>query len=496
MCSIIGAALAPKLTAPQKVLAQRIVNTMWQHGTARGRDGRGWVYDSGVGTQWPSARAGDHLRPCTLGPPPVSSGAVLIGNFRAEPTTEYVKSKTALDQQPYVLATGQQSWAVVHNGTIANDKVLRAAVRHTYNSTIDSAAIVETLTLALDATRSPEAAFYNTIDLLEGSFAILAMCNMRRWELFFACNYRPIWALRTDFGVFVASTRDAFGEHTEHVPQMIRPYTKGVITHVEPVIIESVHRAPSPVDAKGSPRALVVCSGGLDSVVAATIAQKRDGFNVTLLHFTYGSRAEPRERAAVDRVAQRLGCELIVQSIDAYRVEDSPLLDVDSPIAGGEPGAEFAHEWVPARNLLMLSLATAIAEARGIQTIILGNNLEEAGAYPDNEPEFIDRFNDLLPFAVRAGARMRVLQPVGNLMKHEIVAAGVRYGAPLDATWSCYRQGILHCGRCGPCFMRRAAFQINGISEVIKYECDDEQKETGGEEGGATSETVSGEEKG
>jgi 7-cyano-7-deazaguanine synthase len=156
--------------------------------------------------------------------------------------------------------------------------------------------------------------------------------------------------------------------------------------------------------------------------------------------------------------------------MDIYDKSDSPLLRDDSNIAGGEEGAEFAHEWVPARNIVMLSIATAYAEAKGFDYIVLGNNLEEAGAYPDNEPEFINRFNDLLPFAVGDGKRVRVVMPVGNLMKHEIVDLGHRLGAPLDLTWSCYRAGDKHCGTCGPCFMRRTAFEINNLEEVIEYE--------------------------
>ena len=212
-----------------------------------------------------------------------------------------------------------------------------------------------------------------------------------------------------------------------------------------------------------------MCSGGLDSVVSAAYAQRELGLDIHLIHFMYGSRAEGPEVKAVQAVAQALGAEITLFPLPVYRKEDSPLLDPDSKVAGGEEGAEFAHEWVPARNLLLLSVATAFAEARGMETIVLGNNLEEAGAYPDNEPEFIAKFNDLLPFAVGDGRRMRVIMPVGNMMKHEIVVLGAEIDAPMHLTWSCYRAGELHCGKCGPCFMRRTAFDINGLEEVIQY---------------------------
>lgn len=137
------------------------------------------------------------------------------------------------------------------------------------------------------------------------------------------------------------------------------------------------------------------------------------------------------------------------------------------PVAGAVAGAEWAHEWVPARNLLMLSWAAAFAEANDYHHIALGNNLEEAGAYPDNEEELTTLFGDLLPNAVQNGYGLNVLSPVGNLMKHEIVRVGLEIGAPYHLTWSCYLDGERHCGHCGPCFMRRTAFERNGARDPV-----------------------------
>lgn len=219
---------------------------------------------------------------------------------------------------------------------------------------------------------------------------------------------------------------------------------------------------------RGKAKALVICSGGLDSVVSAAWAVKQ-GYEVSLIHFLYGSRAQQPEVNAISAVAEALGVAYTLFPLDIYDQKDSPLLDPNAELAGGEAGAEFASEWVPARNLVLMSVATAYAEARGIETLVLGNNLEEAGAYPDNEPEFVNKFNDMLPFAVGANNKMKVVMPVGNLMKHEIVALGQQLDAPMHLTWSCYRAGSLHCGKCGPCYMRRTAFEINGLPEVIKY---------------------------
>jgi 7-cyano-7-deazaguanine synthase len=458
MCSIVGA-LVQRIDSHQKLAAvNALLEHIWQASHERGRDGRGFVINSSADSE-PSAYRNvkrSHGRgtraPALLG---ICRTAAVIGNLRAEPTTEFVREKCLSDQQPY--SAGK--WSIVHNGTIANDKALRTG---TLPTSIDSAAIVE----QLEGFAGTFSNFIDTVRDLKGSYAILATHEEHTDKLYVAANYRPIWYIETEFGLFFASSRDYLPQ--EYAPRMVNPYTACLFANGKLAVEESLFG-----NLPHGEQALVVCSGGLDSVVSATYAQRELGMDVHLIHFLYGSRAEGPEVKAIQAVAEFLGAELTLFNLPVYSKGDSPLLDPDSKVAGGEEGAEFAHEWVPARNLLLLSVATAFAEARGIDTIVLGNNLEEAGAYPDNEPEFIARFNDLLPFAVGDGKRMRVIMPVGNLMKHEIVALGNQIGAPMHLTWSCYRAGEVHCGTCGPCYMRRKAFEINNLPEVITYK--DEQ---------------------
>jgi len=454
MCAIVGFTLDADGSAAR---ANAVLSTILRASRERGRDGMGYrlAQDGDVierrflgREQWDGEGLFDTDRA-------VYSGT-LLANLRAEPTTEYVADKHWQDQQPYVLG----KWSVVHNGTIANDHELRTNALETR---IDSAAIAELLAEVHGGTQPPSLAFTSMLRDLKGSYAIIATHDDEPGLLYVACNYRPIWWAKDDSGTYLASARHYFPPRL--APQMLPPYSAWLIDDGG-----AHHRLdPRPWGGDGPrQRALVVCSGGLDSVVAAS-EMVRDGAEVTLLHFRYGSRAEGPEVAAVQAVAHSLGVPLLVAPMDVYDPADSPLLRADSTIAGGEAGAEYAHEWVPARNLVMLALATAMAEARGFDVIVLGNNLEEAGAYPDNEPEFVARFNDLLPFAVGDGRRVRVAMPVGNLMKHEIVALGHANGAPMNLTWSCYRAGPIHCGTCGPCHMRRTAFAINGLPEVIQY---------------------------
>lgn len=476
MCAIFGAIIWD--ASPQGVdAANAVMNHIVGCSVERGRDGQGWAtIELHRGVQALDPELKSHRSPLRISKwneqakffSGSSIASTLIGNMRAEPTTEYVEAKHEYDQQPYKFGP----WTIVHNGTIANDKELRefAADESAPNgqflpTSIDSAAIVELLASKPTEGMTPSDIaqyFAERMTLLKGSYAILATHDEHPGLVLTACNYRPIWFAASTNGVFFASSRSYFPDFL--VPQMIEPYSMwafapGIRSRIDPVCYPPV----------ADRRALVVCSGGLDSVVAAAWA-KAEGYDVSLLHFRYGSRAEGPEDKAIWAVAEALKVGVWTRDMYIYEDTDSPLLQNDSAIAGGEEGAEFAHEWVPARNLMMLAYATAMAEAKGFDTLILGNNLEEAGAYPDNEPEFIQRFNDMLPFAVGDGKRVRVVMPVGNLMKHEIVALGHKLGAPLHLTWSCYRAGEKHCGTCGPCYMRRTAFEINGLPEVIEYE--------------------------
>lgn len=471
MCSVFGALVHLRNRA-QVEEANRILTVLYRRSIERGRDGRGWYMkttDYNDDLSFKQHRSTKRHNDRDSEDIPQFDGSVefgsLVGNMRAEPTTEFVNEKHDYDQQPY--SSGR--WHVVHNGTIANDKELRAPVPawSRCETRIDSAAIPEVLAMVDrdfgDGDATDFGKFKLGINQLKGSFAILATVGAD--HIYVACNYRPVWYIETEYGVFFGSTRRVFPE--QFTPCMIEPYTVHEFRMTEQGPKNRMLRSNMRDNSYGA-KALVVCSGGLDSVVSAAWA-KENGYRIELIHFQYGSRAEGPEVQAVQKVAEALGCKVTLFPLPVYKKGDSPLLDPDSVVAGGEAGAEFAHEWVPARNLLLLSVATAYAEANGFETLVLGNNLEEAGAYPDNEPEFIDRFNDLLPFAVGDGKKLKVIMPVGNMMKHEIVQLGLEVKAPMHLTWSCYRAGTVHCGTCGPCFMRRTAFQINNTPEVIDY---------------------------
>ena len=213
---------------------------------------------------------------------------------------------------------------------------------------------------------------------------------------------------------------------------------------------------------------LVVCSGGLDSTTAAAHALKVDGRKPILLHFRYGCRAETREVEAVKNVGSALGAEVLLVELPWLKqLGGSSLTDPRSKIAGPIEGAEYPHEWVPARNLLMIAHAAALCDARGISEIYMGLNLEEGAVYPDNTVEFYERLNGVLPFATLARPVIRM--PLARMMKWQIVRHANAIGAPIHLSWSCYRSGPLHCGQCGPCYLRRTAHSMVNVPDSVQY---------------------------
>lgn len=356
-----------------------------------------------------------------------------IACHRATPTTE---EEAPIHNQPI-----GGKYKIVHNGTISNDGEL--GVRE---GEIDSSVLAEVLDLTSLET------FRDSLQTVKGSYAIAAL---KEDTIYLACNYKPIFILRQDGNVYFSSLKHHLGENSKRMD----PYS--VMDLLTGESLEIPREQPD--------RAIVICSGGLDSTsVAGYACQKHK--EVLLMHFTYGCKAETSEMKAIKEIAEKLKCQYVFLSLPYKGMTGgSPLLE-DKEISEGVKGAEYAFEWVPARNFLFMAYATAYAEANGFGHIYLGTNLEEGGAYPDNEEQFILDVNNCLYGAVQNGKKIEIHTPLGNLMKREIVEFGTKYGSPLELSWSCYHSGEKHCGKCGPCYMRKMAFKRAGIKDPTEYE--------------------------
>lgn len=456
MCSITGFIHMPGTTLKREAVAARL-STVLERSAERGRDSVGIVALTSTG----QLRAVKQIRPTSydFAHSVIDANvSVVIANNRAEPTTEYIQHKTHQDVQPFV----SRHIAVTHNGIIANDRELQAGYRLEVSTKIDSAIIPPLIELI-----GVEEALKNLI----GSFSLAIVDARHPRRLWLACNYKPLF-IQNDpqTGCYwFASQAEYLSPETSIAQRLcsapIVPLTPYSLLEIDSDT--STMRETILEPRERNKRALVICSGGLDSTTTAKWAQLQ-GYQITLLHFLYQCRAETREVEAVTSIARALNCDYRIEDLEWLgRLGGNPLTDPSIPLQSGEAGAEFAHEWVPARNLVFCSLAAALADRFGYDTILLGLNLEEGGAYPDNTVAFYRAVDLALDIGTRS--RAQILSPLANKVKHEIVRLALDIGAPIDKSWSCYEGGPVHCGRCGPCYMRRQAFRMNGCSDPIAY---------------------------
>lgn len=226
----------------------------------------------------------------------------------------------------------------------------------------------------------------------------------------------------------------------------------------------------------GAPTAIVLLSGGLDSAVVAAWMRSR-GFDLIALSFDYGQRHRV-ELGCAAKVAAFVGAiEHRVVSLDLRAFGGSALTDEiavpkDRSI---EHADEIPVTYVPARNTVFLSIALALAEARGARDLAIGVNALDYSGYPDCRPEYIEAFVRLANLATRDGVeaaargetRFRVHAPLQALTKAQIVRLGVDLGVDFALTTSCYDPGAegRPCRRCDACVLRIRGFEEAGVPD-------------------------------
>jgi 7-cyano-7-deazaguanine synthase len=227
------------------------------------------------------------------------------------------------------------------------------------------------------------------------------------------------------------------------------------------------------------PIAVVLLSGGLDSAAALAIARSH-GSACYALSVDYGQRHR-HELSAASAVAKQLGArEHKTVRLDLRTIGGSALTaDIPVPknrqLAAGE--ADIPITYVPARNLVFLSIATAWAEVLGARDVYIGVNAVDYSGYPDCRPEFIRAFEAAASLATRAGVDgtpCRIRTPLIELSKAEIIREGARLGVDFSLTHSCYDpieapSGVLACGRCDSCTLRVRGFREAGIPDPTRY---------------------------
>jgi 7-cyano-7-deazaguanine synthase len=218
--------------------------------------------------------------------------------------------------------------------------------------------------------------------------------------------------------------------------------------------------------------AVVLLSGGLDSMVCAGIARER-GFSVFALTIDYNQRHRIELESAA-RIAEALADRQVVLPLDLRAFGGSALIsDIAVPKNGLEDGIPVTY--VPARNTIFLSLALALAEASGARDLFIGVNALDYSGYPDCRPEFIAEFEKLANLATRVGVegeRFTIHAPLQHMTKADIAREARRLGLDAGLSHSCYDPlpDGRHCGRCDACRLRAKGFAEAGLEDPTVYE--------------------------
>lgn len=215
-------------------------------------------------------------------------------------------------------------------------------------------------------------------------------------------------------------------------------------------------------------------SGGLDSTVCLALEDKerKDASPLVALTFDYGQRHRI-ELVRAAAIARHYDADHLVVRLDASAWGGSALTDetIEIPDAnGGADTDDIPVTYVPARNLIFLSVAVGVAEARDLDSVAIGVNALDYSGYPDCRPEFIASFSGTAALALKRGVEgnpVGVHTPLLDRTKAEIVRLGLELGAPIDLTWSCYRGSPDQrpCGTCDACVLRAKGFASAGLDD-------------------------------
>ncbi len=212
---------------------------------------------------------------------------------------------------------------------------------------------------------------------------------------------------------------------------------------------------------------IIVLSGGLDSTTLLYEYQSRIALAVS---FDYGSNHNQRELAFAALHCERLGIKHLIIPLDFIHqyFHSSLLSGADAVPEGNYDDENMRSTVVPFRNGIMLAVAAGLAEDNGLQQIMMANHAGDHAIYPDCRPSFVLAMDN----AVQAGTYngVRLFTPYTNLTKADIARRGKALGIDYSETWSCYKGGEHHCGKCGTCTERIEALREAGVEDKTVYE--------------------------
>ncbi len=203
-------------------------------------------------------------------------------------------------------------------------------------------------------------------------------------------------------------------------------------------------------------KALLIYSGGLDSTTL--LYEYKDSIALAVT-FDYGSKHNAREIACARENCKRLGVKHLVMPlgfIGQYFKSDLLLSGGDIP-EGSYADDNMKSTVVPFRNGIMLAIAAGLAESYGLDTVMMANHGGDHAIYPDCRPEFVEGMDKAIQAGTYEG--IRLVSPYCDITKRDIALRGKAIGLDYSLTYSCYKGGEKHCGKCGTCIERKEALE-------------------------------------
>jgi len=221
-------------------------------------------------------------------------------------------------------------------------------------------------------------------------------------------------------------------------------------------------------------KSIILLSGGLDSLVSLGVAHKEYKFPLALT-FDYGQKSVQEEISAAKKICEYYKIEHKIIKLDWLKEitktslvseKEIPKTTLDDLASDDFVNKSAVSVWVPNRNGAFLNIAAAFADSFDYDYIIFGANKEEGTTFPDNTQDFIDRINASFEFSTQK--KPKVLAPLINSCKNDIVKVAIEHSVPLELTRSCYSKEKKHCGICESCVRLKRALKENNCEEVIR----------------------------
>lgn len=221
-------------------------------------------------------------------------------------------------------------------------------------------------------------------------------------------------------------------------------------------------------------RAVILLSGGLDSVVSLAIKAKEMDICLALI-FDYGQKSFQNEYNAAKKISEFYNIEIKQIQLDFLKDitntslvsnEEIPILSQENLNDTEVTKSSMKNVWVPNRNGLFLNIAASYADSYELDYIIIGANKEEAATFSDNSKQFINSINTALKTSTNYN--VQVIAPLIDLNKNEIIKRAIELNVPLNLIYSCYKSSKKHCGECESCNRLKRALLNNGCDKIIQ----------------------------